>query len=467
LIHRYPENIRTPLIHIQNSQHDYQQLKSMRNPIYRNYIFTFILVTLLILFLSIWCAFYLAKGLSTPIQDLLAATQNIKRGNYDTIVPDHRARDLKPLVQAFNNMSYALKKAYLELERKNHEMLMMLEHITASVFFVNKFGRIITYNRAAKELVRNYLNVTRFKNKKLLNINPNIRRICFKMVKALNKQKNPSLSKEHSFTLNGQHRTIMMHMTNITTSTALKKIDKGLLVVIEDLTDIIKMSDTKTWKQAAKQVAHEIKNPLTPIQLATQRLQRKFRKQLDSDPAFMHCTQTILNQVHIMKDLASHFSEFASMPTPQIEAMDLNGTVEQLLSLYRLSYPSIQFNAYLDKKLLTFKTDKKKIKRVLINLLDNSVRAILQNNVSIKKFISIKTQIQQEAKKLLISITDSGPGIDESVRNNLFLPHVSSQKKNMGLGLAIVHDITVQLGGNIKLVPANQGACFHVTLPIR
>ena len=208
-------------------------------------------------------------------------------------------------------------------------------------------------------------------------------------------------------------------------------------------------------------MAHEVKNPLTPIQLATQRLQRKFRKwslsdadQQKHDPVLMECTQTILHHVKIIKDLVTHFSEFAKMPGTVIEPLDINELIKKVGPLYEMSYPDIEFLYDLQKFLPIFKADKKKMKRVIVNLLDNSVRALqsLNGRAMHAAKITVKTQFRTNRNQIELLIADTGPGISREVRESLFLPYVSSDKKNMGLGLAIVHEIVSQAGGSIKLL---------------
>ena len=438
----------------------------MRNPIYWNYLFTFILVTLLILFLSIWCAFYLARGISRPIDELLKAIEKIRRGHLDVKVSYQITSDLKNLAIGFNEMTKALQQAHDQLEQKNKDMFMILENIKESVFFVNKFGRVLTYNSASKELIAKYLGLSRFKNKKINFFGPQVTEIFFKLMRQLIKSKKNQLTQEVSFTFNSEFNTLLVHFTHIKTpiiKPSLKTSDEGLLVVVEDLTNIVKINKMKTWQEAAKQMAHEVKNPLTPIQLATQRLQRKFRKTLNDDKVFLECTNTILSHVKIIKDLVSHFSEFAKMPAGKIESIDLNNIIKEVTGLYEQGYPEIEFIYDLQKFIPLIKVDKKKIKRVIINLLDNSVRALKQNQI--KKTIKIKTNFTTGRNQIELLVADNGPGIPRHVKDKLFLPYVSGEKKNMGLGLAIVHEIITQIRGSIKLLPAQTGATFQILIP--
>jgi two-component system nitrogen regulation sensor histidine kinase NtrY len=480
-VYRYPEHICYPLIDVQNALFDYNQLRSIKNPIYWNYIFTLLLLILLIFFLSIWCSFYLARGISRPIEELLQATSKIRKGDFDVQVGHYHSSDLKNLAIAFNEMTKALKHAHTQLEQKNKEMLMILQNIKEAVFFVNKFGRILTYNDVSKELVAKYLGLSRFKKQKVSFFGHDVTNTFFKLVRDLRESEKNSLTKELEFTFHTEPKTLMVHLTYVNNyfakKTNLKKTEHGLLVIIEDLTDIVKINKMKTWQQAAKQMAHEIKNPLTPIQLATQRLQRKFRKQLDDDTVFLECTDTILNQVKIIKDLVSHFSEFATLPSSKIEPLDLNKVIRDVVCLYEHSYPEISFVYELEELIPLVKIDKKKIKRVLVNLLDNSIRALKhvssQTNVQKltvgireKKSVTIKTSFKTGLNQIELLFSDNGPGIPIAVKDKLFMPYVSGEKKNMGLGLAIAYEIVKKVGGNIKLLPSQTGAMFQILLNI-
>jgi two-component system nitrogen regulation sensor histidine kinase NtrY len=473
LVHRYPIEIRYPLIAIQNSLGDYLQLKSLGSPIYWNYFLTFLLATLLILFLSIWCAFYLARGISKPIKDLILATQKVKKGNLDVCVDFEPGEDLANLVIGFNDMTRSLQRAYKHLEFHNKEMLTMLEHIKESIFFINNYGRIVSFNEAAKRLIEEYFSISRFKNKRISFMGPYVKNLFLSLARELKENDKNYLSREVTFFYttdgdfassgSGETKTFRIYITFV--KNALLSGKSGVLVVVEDLSEVYKINKIKTWQEAAKQMAHEVKNPLTPIQLATQRLQRKLRKREESDPALMECAETILQQVKIIKGLVSHFSEFAKMPDTIVEQIDMNKMIKEVGSLYEISYSEITFNYDLQNFLPLFKADKKKMKRVVVNLLDNSVRALskeFRNNST----ITVRTRFKTGRNQIELQVIDNGPGISRHVREKLFLPYVSSENKNMGLGLAIVHDIISQSGGSVKLLPSFQGATFQVLIPV-
>ncbi|MFA6535645.1 MAG: ATP-binding protein [Candidatus Babeliales bacterium] len=475
LAQRYPASIRYPLIEIQNSISDYQQLKSMRNPIYFSYICTFIFITLLILFLSIWCAFYFARGLVQPIQELLGAMIQIRNGNWDVKVNYHPDNDLNHLTHGFNDMTNALKMAQIQLNEKNREMMLILENIRASVFLVNKFGRIVTSNIPGQKMIHDLFGSSECENKKINVFCPEIKNKIIELTRELVKTQKQNIIKEISFSHHGEDKTFMIHLAKINIEHSLEVTEKGLLIFIEDLTDIVKINTLKTWQEAAKQMAHEVKNPLTPIQISTQRLQRKYSDALNNDPIFIDCTNIILEQVKTIKDLVSHFSKFASMPQLFLETANINELITQTIRLYQVSYPDINIVLNLDHAITEMKLDKKKIRRVFTNLLDNSIRAIQQEQPSsdYKPFIKIQTRFIKHQNKIEILFIDNGPGIPKIIQNKLFMPYVSTDKKNMGLGLAIVRDIIEQMGGKIELEksdsqinePQKLGARFKIELP--
>lgn len=465
LVHRYPVAIRSALIDLENAQSDFQQIESMRDSIFASYFCTFILLTLLILFLSIWCAFYLARGLSKPIQTLLEATEQLRQGRFDTHVHVDPSSDLQSLAQGFNEMKDALKQAQAQLIVKNVEMLSILENISSSVFLINNAGRVIFCNAAADRLVKSYAAHASCRNKKISIFGPSIITTFFGLIRDFLGTRKDFFIKEQSFLIGSELRTFMVYGRMLSIAQAPYDERRNLLIVIDDVTDIVKISTMRTWQGAAKQMAHEIKNPLTPIQLATQRLQRKYKNILDHDDVFMNCTKVILDHVCIIKDLVSHFAQFACMPALKITSVDIIQLLEEVLALYRMSYPEISFIIEHDVPSIIIASDSERLRRVFINLCDNSVRALSKMG-SLDGQRAISLRVTRIDNKLSIIFSDNGPGILQSVRDSLFLPHVSTEKKNMGLGLAIVHDTITQLGGSIILEPSLCGAVFQIVLPV-
>ena len=347
--------IRKSLFAVECAAKDFDQLRAMRRPIYVSYLLTLILGTLIALLLAIWCAFYLARGISRPIKELLEAMEKMGKGEWNVITTTNQVNDLHKVILGFNAMSLQLKSAQIRLAD-------------------------------------------------------------------------------------------------------MKK---------DELVQAVKINKIQTWQEAARQVAHEINNPLTPIQLATQRLQRRYGA-IITDPAFMDCTQTILEQVALIKNLVSHFKEYGAMPELMPKLLDINSTIQEVVSLYSMSYPDIQFVVNLEDYLPSIKADAQKIKRVLTNLFENSIRAMngMQNSEK-QKQILLKTSFRKGQQQIELLVTDSGPGIDGDILKILFMPYVSTSSTHMGLGLAIVHEIIAQHRGSIKLLPfLGGGAQFQILFPI-
>lgn len=461
--YRYPKPIRQSLIELQKSNIDYEYLKSMKYSLYWNYFATFILFTLLIVFLSIWCAFYLAKGISKPIQNLFAATEKVRRGILNVTISEQPSSDMQKLIVGFNEMTKTIQAMYTHLELKNHEQATILENINESVFFINNWGRILTFNAASKDLIQKYLKLERFKNKKISFLKSQVTEMFFSIVRELKTSQETHLTKEITFNHEGEQRCFIAHTSIIKIGTA--KNEQGLLVIIEDLTDLLKMNKIKTWQEAAKQMAHEIKNPLTPIQLATQRLKRKLTKEYGENQIVTECTNTILDQVSTIKNLVAHFLEFAQMPEYKVAPVDINKLIKEVIHLYEMSYHEVSFTTNLQDFIPDIKADSEKIRRVFINLLDNSIRA-MKSIESQEKTITIKSFFKPKRNHIELLISDNGPGIPRDVKEKLFLPYVSTSSKNMGLGLAIVHEIISQAGGTIKLVSSDAGTTFQIVLPV-
>ncbi len=467
LVKRYPPDIRYPLIELQNAVFDYEQLKSMRNPIFVSYFLTFILVTILILFLSIWCAFYLARGITKPIQELLDATAQIRKGRWDVQLPCQSSDDLRTLVEGFNEMIHAIQEARTQLEHKHNELFMILENLKAAVFLVGTYGRIEMCNASACSMVFRFVGIEKVRGKRINVLGRAVTEKFFALIRELRKTQRQNISQEIVFTLQEEPRFFVTTISFVKVNNLPRNIEQGVLIVLEDVTEVVKANKLRTWQEAALQMAHEIKNPLTPIQLATQRLQRRLGKTLCDDPVFFQCTDVILEQVALIKNLVTHFSEFATLPVMQCELANMQQIVQEVVSLYRISYPETTIITSFDENLPLVAVDIKRIKRVLVNLFDNSMRALLEGphrKGDGKIIITLKKTDDDRWIELLFA--DTGPGIAQEVRDKLFLPYVSTEKKNMGLGLAIVHDIIMQHGGSIVLVPSDIGVVFRILLPM-
>ncbi|MCB0393782.1 MAG: GHKL domain-containing protein, partial [Bdellovibrionales bacterium] len=239
--------------------------------------------------------------------------------------------------------------------------------------------------------------------------------------------------------------------------------EKGLVFVFDDLTPLINAQRSAAWREVAKRIAHEIKNPLTPIKLSAQRLNKKFGESI-SDPAFESCTSTIIKQVDELKTLVNEFSQFARLPSARMKVDDFNALVRETIVLYETGHREIEFRFDPDDSLPNFFFDSEQLRRVISNLLENAVAAV--EGVE-KKVVQLSTRVQKESQKVVLSVIDSGIGIPESMRARIFEPYITTKESGTGLGLSIVKKIVEEHQGTIKVVDLDGGTSMEVEIPIR
>jgi two-component system, NtrC family, nitrogen regulation sensor histidine kinase NtrY len=236
-------------------------------------------------------------------------------------------------------------------------------------------------------------------------------------------------------------------------------------LVFDDMTKLVNAQRASAWREVARRIAHEIKNPLTPIKLSAERLQKKFSDKVD-DPAFNNCTQTIIQQVDALKELVNEFSSFARLPQARLSSNDLNLIVEESLVLYQEAHKDIDFQVNLDRQMPLFDMDRDQMKRVLINLFENAVAAVHQNPPR-PATVAISTQYDSVLRIARCTVADNGPGIQPEIRDRIFDPYFSTKEHGTGLGLAIVKRIVDDHSGFIRVFRnAPAGSKFVIELPV-
>jgi two-component system, NtrC family, nitrogen regulation sensor histidine kinase NtrY len=461
VIHRPSPLLRSTLIKIQNAHADYSKVRGLRTLLKFNFYLQSILLLFLVLALAIWCAFHLARGISEPIQTLLEATNEIRAGNFLVHITPSGSRDLQALSISFNEMTKALAAAQTSLANKNKELIAVFEHLSASVFLYAPSGHLITCNQAAQDLCTNLTGSPLHIGKRFNNLPKSLKRTVHKMLSSFASGQR-QVTQELELSFNGQQVILMLHLQQLDIAATPKR--PPYLLVIEDLSNIVKINTLKTWQEAVKQIAHEIKNPLTPIQLTTQRLQRKCMPELPPHTAaiFNDGCSMILDQVNVIKQLVATFSSFAIPTQLTIEPSNIELLIDDVFKMFKLSYPHINFVKAIKTNDVMVSIDAEKIKRVLINLITNSIEAFKAANTTAP---TISVELFAHQAGYTLTIHDNGPGIAPAVQDKLFLPYISTNKKNMGLGLAIVHEIISQHGGSINVATAKQGATFEIKLP--
>jgi two-component system nitrogen regulation sensor histidine kinase NtrY len=468
-----PYSLVNKMKEITESYHEFRQLKILKNPIRTGYIITLFLITMVIVFFAYWMGVYLANSMTKPVQELVDATRAVADGNLDVHIESYSRDEIGMLVQSFNRMTddlrskqRALNTSNEELSRINQEieqrrryMEIVLRNVAAGVISVDRDGVITTINTSAEKLLdintgsvlgRNFRDILREAHLDIVK----------ESLKDLVIAKQDTINRQITLDVRGARLSLHLHLTMLRDEGG----DfMGTVLVLDDLTQVMKAQRMAAWREVARRIAHEIKNPLTPIQLSAQRLRKRYLSRFgDDEKVFDECTEMIIKSVDELKNLVNEFSNFARMPAIQPEPNDLNGIIRETLTLYQEAHRGVVFNFSPDNKLPQLKIDRDQIKRVVINLLENAVAAMGE-----KGTIEISSSYDPELKMADFRIADDGPGIPPEDRSRLFEPYFSTKKTGTGLGLAIVNSVITDHGGFVRVrnnVP--RGACFVVELPV-
>jgi len=457
---------------ISQSFREFKQLKLLKTPIKGIYILLFLLMTLIVVFSFTWFGLYLARGITGPIEQLAEGTREVAAGNLAYKVPTRGDDEIGVLVQSFNRMTDDLAKskrqleeAYLDLSDKHTELEdrrvyieTVLEAITTGVISFDPLGRLTTINRGAARMlgVNESTAVGRFLEDVFAG--PELRAV----VAQVHRTRRPrAASTELEFQLRRSGATLSL----LASATALRGPDgeyTGAVVVLDDLTELLKAQRVAAWREVAQRIAHEIKNPLTPIQLSAQRLRRRLARTPGEERLVLECTETIIHEVEGLKHLVDEFSRFARMPVLTPRPTDVRQIIDGVASLYRESHPALSITTRHAGDLPLLEVDPDHIKRAVLNLVDNAVEAIGDSGV-----VRVETVHVPETGHARIIVADNGPGISSEDRERLFLPYFSTKVSGMGLGLPIVHEIVTEHGGTIR-VEDNEptGTRFVIEVPV-
>jgi two-component system nitrogen regulation sensor histidine kinase NtrY len=452
-----PKSLTNRSLQISRSYEQYKHLTALKRPVKNSYILTLLLITLVIIFSATWFGLYLAKGITVPIQQLAEGTHEVAHGNWDYQLEAAGDDEIGTLVDSFNQMTRDLKQINLELARRGRYMETLLGNIAAGVISVDSEGKINTMNAAAERMLAvkadqavgaSYAGV--FQSEQLRPMREIMERV----------KGGGTVEREIKIALPDQI------LTAVATGTMLHGDDGGMIgvmIFLEDITQIQKVQRMEAWREVARRIAHEIKNPLTPIQLSAERLRKRYAKMLEGDGGILDkCTGTIIQQVEDLKNLVNEFSQFARLPAAELTANDLNDIVKEALFLFKEGHKGIRFDCR-EGEIPSLEIDRDQIKRVLINLLDNAVAAVEE-----KGEIRVSTTYSASAGVVLLEVADNGSGLAPEVRARIFEPYFSTKKDGTGLGLAIVSAIVADHRGHIRVRPNEpRGTRFIIELPVR
>ena len=454
----------------------YNQLVMLKAPIKLSLIIMLLIITLLILFGAIWFAFFISRSLTGPINKLAEATRRVAEGDLDFTLEKESGDEMGLLVDSFNSMTsdllvsnrqlasthQALQQSTEVSEQRRRYLETILENVAAGVIALDEHNRIATINRFAEELLA--IQPAAFLGREYHEVLPRQHAMIVESFLAELDATGRSTIERHLRVTIRRGETLSLQV-NVTRMVDERGRSIGFVILFDNLTNLEKAQRLAAWQEVARRIAHEIKNPLTPIQLSAQRLRKRFLDRIGEDrDIFDQCTATIVAQVDEIKKLASEFSDFARMPKLRRETNDLGRLAEEVVFLYQEAHRTLTITCRIDPALPLFPFDAVQVKRVLINLLDNAVTA-LGDGGAIE--VRVGPAPERETPMAMLRVADNGPGIPADVRLRIFEPYFSTRKSGTGLGLAIAHTIVSEHGGTIRARDNHPtGTVFTVELPL-
>jgi len=468
-----PESLLAKMEGIGRQYDEYKQIKAMKNPIKAGAYLFVAVITILILFGATWFGFYVARSITVPIQRLAEATEAIAQGDLSVQIDAKATDEIGTLIESFNRMTtdlqgsksaieaanVSLRQNNLELDRRRAYIETVMATIAAGLLSIDKNGVITNFNPSGERILG--LSADRFHGRSANEVFKEFGLTLFQTLydRMLLDQRD-DLTLDGTVEVEGKFLTIALHGSRMKDE---MNQDLGIVLVFEDLTELLKAQKVAAWQEVARRVAHEIKNPLTPIQLSAQRVRKKFfEKAPDFERVFDESTNVIVNEVTSLKHMVDEFSKFARLPAPQLAQQSLHDVINEVTSLYRGAHKDIELIVTLDQDLPLLKFDWEQIKRVLVNLLDNAIQAMNQ-----KGRVWLTTQYDTKRRRAVLTIADEGTGIAHEDQEKLFVPYFTRKKTGTGLGLAIVRRIITDHEGHIQ-AGNNQpkGAVFTFELPV-
>jgi two-component system nitrogen regulation sensor histidine kinase NtrY len=449
----------------------YQQLRVLKQPLAGVYLSFFLMLTLMILVGSTWMGLYLAKRITRPVQMLATAADEIGAGRLDHRVKAETSDEFGSLIDAFNRMAgevaanrRRMERSSVELERRHHDVEgrrryveTVLDRLATGVVSIDGSGSIRTWNTAASRLLGMDARVAGLPASAVFGTRE-LRPLSI-LIDEASRNRDDVRPQDLTVTLEGRE----VHLSVMTAP--LRRDDgatDGMVVVFDDVSPLVRAQKAAAWREVARRLAHEIKNPLTPIQLCAERLRRHFTQAPEPTRALVEeCTTTIVGEVESLKGLVDEFSQFARMPAPRAVPTDLHGLLDEALALYQGICTDVEFRRHFAEGLPKVGVDQEQIRRVVINLVDNAIEAMDRRGV-----IDIETEHDRTNSVVRVVVADNGPGIPAAEREKLFLPYYSTKQRGSGLGLAIVRRIVAEHGGSIAVTDNTpRGTRFAIELP--
>jgi two-component system, NtrC family, nitrogen regulation sensor histidine kinase NtrY len=439
----------------QDSVGEYANLEARRLGIQIAFGLMFAIIALIVLLSSAWIGLDFANRLVAPIRRLIGAANVVSTGNLQIQVPVRRSEgDLARLGETFNKMTQELRTQHEDIVRardlidsRRRFTEAVLAGASAGVIGVNAEGQISILNRSAERLMGRL--ESEVLGLPLSQVTPELNGI-FEAARSGNQR---LIQRQIAVIRDGQERNYSVRVTSEQATEA----EHGYVITIDDITELVLAQRTSAWADIARRIAHEIKNPLTPIQLSAERLHRKYGKSIVEDPAvFEQCTETIVRQVDDIKRMVDEFSRFARMPKAVVADEDVADTVRQVVFLLRVAHPDIDFDVELEAESMPARFDRRLISQALTNIIKNATEAIAAVPPAELERGRVIVRVQRDGKEVVVDVIDNGVGLPKENRARLLEPYVTTREKGTGLGLAIVGRILEEHGGHLELRDASE-----------
>ena len=473
-----PSDFLDRLNEIQKQSLAYDQEKQNLRTVKRQLLLILSFFTVLLLSSVLWVALYLAKQVTLPIQALAEGTREVSSGNFEYQVPEQTHDELGVLVRSFNTMTTQLRdsrsqidqftrnlqQAVQELERRRQLIETVLENIPTGVLSLDPDGNILRANPAVIELFGASAKDART-IEDLLGAE-DARAIRYLFRRAL---RTGVVSRELEIIAAGR----LMHAAVTVSSLGPRRANSGFVLVLDDLTELLRAQKAAAWQEVARRIAHEIKNPLTPIQLSAQRLSRYLEKRSDAensaprDPELTRLVEEssrlIEREVGTLAALVNEFSQFVRFPSAKFDSADVNNIVREAVEVFANRLDGISLSTSLAAQTPPIRADAPLLRSVIVNLIDNAAEALESSPV---KNITVETRSKADLDSVEIIVADTGHGISPRDKDNIFLPHFSTKDRGTGLGLAIAARIVAEHGGGIRVEDNSPvGSRFILELP--
>jgi two-component system, NtrC family, nitrogen regulation sensor histidine kinase NtrY len=458
-----PKSLAAKAAGISRTFEEYFQLRILHQPIMHSYILALVLIGLAVVLLASWFGIYLARGITGPIKLLAEGTQAVAQGNLSYEIPPVGDDEIGHLVGSFNGMTAELRSSRAEVEQRRRYTETLLRNVSAGVVGLDPEGRVTAINPCAERLLG--IRAAEMLGQPYgIGFPPALVHALEDLFSA--GPRPPEVRSSLKLDGTAAEAELMMTASPLGDETG----DLGTVLFFEDVSQIAKVERMEAWREVARRIAHEIKNPLTPIQLSAERLRRQLGTLEDGNARILdECTRTIIGEVGDLKRLVNEFAAFARMPHLNPVPGDLNALTEETVSNFRDANPAVNFEMSLAAQIPPVALDREAMKRALVNLLDNAVAAALSvTHDGARARIEVRTAVDLQTGVVTLEVCDNGPGIERRNRTRIFEPYFSTKKGGTGLGLAIVATIVTDHHGFVRVHENRpRGSRFVVEFPVK